>query len=57
MGYKRLAALCAAGGADGKILQWDVSDGSMAEGKFAAPSITLEHPYGTHCLHAVVASW
>jgi hypothetical protein len=37
-----------AGGADGKILQWDVSDGTMAEGKFAAPSITLEHPYGKY---------
>jgi hypothetical protein len=37
-----------AGGADGKILQWDVSDGTMAEGKFTAPSITLEHPYGKY---------
>uniref|UniRef100_A0A383VWQ6 EML-like second beta-propeller domain-containing protein n=1 Tax=Tetradesmus obliquus TaxID=3088 RepID=A0A383VWQ6_TETOB len=35
------------GGADGKVLQWDVSDGTMVEGKFAAPSIALEHPYGS----------
>lgn len=37
-----------AGGADGVIMQWDVSDGTMSDGKFAGPSITLKHPYGRH---------
>lgn len=34
-----------AGGADGVIMQWDVSDGSIQDGRFSGPSINLKHPY------------
>ncbi len=27
------------------IIQWDVADGNMVEGRFAGPPITLRHPY------------
>lgn len=34
------------GGADGTVLQWDVSDGTIAESRFAGPSMQLRSPFG-----------
>ncbi|KAJ9506292.1 hypothetical protein QJQ45_013870, partial [Haematococcus lacustris] len=34
------------GGADGVVLQWDASDGSLAESRFAGPSMQLKSPFG-----------
>lgn len=35
-----------AGGADGVVLQWDVSDGNLLESRMAGPSITVRSAYG-----------
>jgi len=34
------------GGADGTLLQWDVSDGTITEARFAGNSIQLSSPFG-----------
>jgi len=34
------------GGADGVVMQWDVAKGSIADGCFAGPSITLKNQAG-----------
>jgi len=41
-----LAALTFAGGADGTVLQWDVSDGTLQESRFAAPAVVVPSPFG-----------
>ncbi len=40
------------GGADGTILQWDVSDGKLMDARFAGPSIQLKSPFGPGDKHA-----
>ena len=34
------------GGADGVLLSWDVSDGTISEGKFSGSPINLQPPHG-----------
>jgi len=34
------------GGADGTVLQWDVSDGTLQESRFVAPSVSIPSPFG-----------
>eukprot|EP00983_Pelagomonas_calceolata_P092647 1157691-Pelagomonas_calceolata.AAC.6 len=37
---------CFTGGADGTVLQWDVSDGTLQESRFVAPSVSIPSPFG-----------
>ncbi|GIL71076.1 hypothetical protein Vretimale_17844 [Volvox reticuliferus] len=43
------------GGADSTILRWDVSDGSVAEGRFAGPPLSLRStlPDRGHCIRSI----
>lgn len=47
----------ASGGADGTVLQWDVSDGNISEARFAGPSMQLASPFGPKDKYAPCIRW